>query len=133
MGQSKGGVYLQLSWFGIDAESVGDLDGFVAALVQASMTPPCRWTAGLDAEWLEGAELVVRAGRLSLSLGGIEVTAILRSHVSPATLERLASLVEAGEEPIAPAQIWWACVEAVRENFEPAPEFEEPGEVVVFG
>ena len=96
------------------------------------MTPPCRWTPGLDVEWLSGAELEVGARGLSLHLGGIDVTAILRSRVSAGTLERLAGLVRAGEEPVAPVELWWALIDTAREPSE-LLELEEPGEIVLFG
>ena len=102
---------MTLDWFGLDGEAVGDLDRLVSTLVEATGTPPCRWTPGLDVEWLDGAELSTESGTLTLELGGIDVTRLLHDHVSGETIARLASLVEAGEVPVALCGLWDAYVE----------------------
>ena len=106
-------------WVGLDGDSVGDLDGLVAELAVASGVPPCRWSAGVDVEWLNGARLSVESGTLTLELGDVDVTATLLRRVSSSVGGRLARLVESSVEPPVGLQgLWQAYVEDAKDSLE---------------
>jgi hypothetical protein len=108
-----------LDWFGLDGDAVGDLDGLVAELAAASGVPPCRWSAGVDVEWLNGAQLSVESGTLTLELGDVDVTAVLLRRVGPSVVERLARLTESCvAPPVALYGLWQAYVEDAKDSLE---------------